>query len=76
MRLNSKVSTISLLSTIGFFGIFSTTISKNPVLPLFMKSMHAQTDVIGVIAAISPLAGIIFSFPVGLLADKIGKKSC
>jgi len=41
-----------------------------------MKSMHAQTDVIGVIAAISPLAGIIFSFPVGLLADKIGKKSC
>lgn len=72
--MNSKVSTITLLSTIGFFGIFSTTISKNPVLPLFMKSMHAQADVIGVIAAISPLAGIIFSFPVGLLADKIGKK--
>jgi MFS family permease len=74
MRKNTKVSTISLLSTIGFFGIFSTTISKNPVLPLFMKSMHAQADVIGIIAAISPLAGIIFSFPVGLLADKIGKK--
>ena len=30
-----KATTISLLSAIGFFGIFSTTISKNPVLPAF-----------------------------------------
>lgn len=74
MRLNSRASTISLLSAIGFFGIFSTTISKNPVLPLFMKSMNTQPDVIGLVAAISPMAGILFSFPVGLLADRIGKK--
>ena len=74
MKTTAKSTVISLLSTIGFFGIFSTTISKNPVLPLFMKSMDAGTDVIGLIAAISPLAGILFSFPVGLLADKLGKK--
>lgn len=74
MKANTKATAISLLSTIGFFGIFSTTISKNPVLPLFMKSMNAGTDVIGLIAAISPLAGILFSFPVGLLADRLGKK--
>ena len=74
MKAKAKSTIISLLSTIGFFGIFSTTISKNPVLPLFMKSMSAGTDVIGLIAAISPLAGILFSFPVGLLADKLGKK--
>ncbi|MCX7027114.1 MAG: MFS transporter [Spirochaetes bacterium] len=74
MKSKTKATVISLLSTIGFFGIFSTTISKNPVLPLFMKSMQAGTDVIGTIAAISPLAGIVFSFPVGLLADRLGKK--
>jgi MFS family permease len=36
--------------------------------------MRAGTEVIGTIAAISPLAGIVFSFPVGLLADRLGKK--
>jgi DHA1 family multidrug resistance protein-like MFS transporter len=70
----AKSTVLSLLSAIGFFGILSTTISKNPVLPLFLKSMSAGTDVIGLIAAISPLAGILFSFPVGLLADRLGKK--
>jgi MFS family permease len=65
---------IGLLSAIGFFGIFSTTVSKSPVLPLFVASMGGGPEVIGLISAISPLAGIIFSFPVGLLADRIGKK--
>lgn len=74
MKAHTKASVISLLSAIGFFGIFSTTISKNPVLPLFLTSMNAGPDVIGIIAAISPLAGILFSFPVGLLADRLGKK--
>ncbi len=70
----TKATVISLLSMIGFCGIFSTTISKNPVLPLFLESMGAGTDVIGAISAISPLAGILFSFPVGLLADRLGRK--
>jgi MFS family permease len=74
MKTKTKGTVISLLSTLGFFGIFSTTISKNPVLPLFIKSMHAGTEVIGTIAAISPLAGILFSFPIGLIADRLGKK--
>jgi MFS family permease len=74
MTEKSKSTTLALLSAIGFFGIFSTTISKNPVLPLFLKAMSAGTGVIGLIAAISPLAGILFSFPVGLLADRLGKK--
>ncbi|MFA6506520.1 MAG: MFS transporter [Treponemataceae bacterium] len=74
MKEKTQATVISLLSMIGFFGIFSTTISKNPVLPLFLKSMEAGTDVIGLISAISPLAGIVFSFPVGLLADRLGKK--
>ncbi len=65
---------IYLLCLIGFFGIFSTTISKNPVLPLFAKSLGADTSLLGILSALSPLAGILFSFPVGFLADKLGKK--
>jgi len=61
-------------SLVGFFAIFSTTISKNPVLPLFSQALGAGDAVIGMIAAVSPLAGILFSFPVGVLSDHIGRK--
>lgn len=61
-------------SLIGFFAIFSTTISKNPVLPLFSQALGAGDAIIGLIAAVSPLAGILFSFPVGVLSDHIGRK--
>lgn len=67
-------SGIAAVSFIGFLGIFSTTMSKNPVLPLFVKSLSGNDTVIGLIAAISPVAGILFSFPVGMLADRWGKK--
>lgn len=50
------------LFLIGFFAIFSTTISKNPVLPLFSQALGAGDAVIGLIAAVSPLAGILLSF--------------
>jgi MFS family permease len=65
---------IGALSFAGFFGIFSTTMSKSPVLPLFVKSLNGSETVIGLIAAISPFAGVLFSFPVGMLADRWGKK--
>jgi MFS family permease len=63
------------VSLIGFFGIFTTTISKNPVLPYLVKSLGAGDQVLGLISAVSPFAGIVFSFPVGVLADRIGKKT-
>ncbi|MFA5331235.1 MAG: MFS transporter [Methanoregula sp.] len=62
------------LSLLGFFAIFSTTIAKNPVLPLFSHAMGADDALIGIIAAFSPLAGILFSFPVGVISDHIGRK--
>ena len=65
---------IYYLSLIGFFAIFSTTISKNPVLPLFAQAIGASNTVIGIIAAVSPLAGILFSFPVGVISDHLGRK--
>jgi len=69
-----RSSLITALSAIGFFAIFSTTISKNPVLPLFSQALGAGDVTIGLIAAVSPAAGILFSFPVGVLADRIGPK--
>jgi len=73
-RRDPGASGIIALLFIGFFAIFSTTMSKSPVLPLFVKSLSGTETVIGLIAAVSPLAGIFFSFPVGLLADRLGKK--
>lgn len=67
-------SLITYLSIVGFFAIFSTTISKNPVLPLFSSALGADEAMIGLIAAVSPAAGILFSFPVGVMADRIGPK--
>jgi MFS family permease len=65
---------IFYLSLIGFFAIFSTTISKNPVLPLFVQALGAGDTVLGLIAAVSPLAGILFSFPVGVISDHLGRR--
>lgn len=67
-------SLITYLSIIGFFAIFSTTISKNPVLPLFSSALGADKAMIGLIAFVSPAAGILFSFPVGVMADRIGPR--
>jgi len=65
---------IYYLSIIGFFAIFSTTVSKNPVLSLYVHALGGNDFIIGLIAAFSPLAGILFSFPVGSMSDKIGRK--
>jgi len=69
-----KKNLIFYLSLIGFFGIFTTTMAKNPVLPLFIKGMGGTPDIIGIISAISPLAGILFSFPIGVMSDRIGRR--
>jgi len=62
------------LFLLGFFAIFSTTISKNPVLPLFSQALGAGDAVIGLIAAVSPFAGILFSFPIGVISDHLGRR--
>ncbi len=69
-----KKNLIFYLSLIGFFGIFTTTMAKNPVLPLFVKGMGGSPEIIGIISAVSPVAGILFSFPIGFMSDKIGRR--
>jgi MFS family permease len=67
-------SPFSLLCTIGFFAIFSSTISKSPVLPLFAKDLGGNESIIGLIAAASTIVGILVSLPAGLLSDIFGRK--
>jgi MFS family permease len=74
MKKGESSKIIYYLSLIGFFAIFSTTISKSPVLPLYVKALGGTDFILGLISAFSPLAGILFSFPMGLLSDKIGRK--
>ncbi|MDD5676353.1 MAG: MFS transporter [Chitinivibrionales bacterium] len=72
-RLRS-VSPFVLLCTIGLCAIFSSTISKSPVLPLFAHDLGARDALIGFIAAASTVVGILLSIPAGALSDIFGRK--
>lgn len=61
-----------LLCATGLVAIFSSTISKSPVLPLFVQHLGAGPADVGVVAAISAFAGVLCSIPAGLLADRFG----
>jgi MFS family permease len=74
MSIPADKKVLHYLILLGFFAIFSTTISKNPVLPLFANALGAGDAMLGLISAISPFAGILFSFPVGALSDRLGRK--
>jgi MFS family permease len=62
------------LCVTGFFAIFSSTISKSPVLPLFAAHLGADPSEVGMVAAVSALSGVLFSIPAGLMADRFGRR--
>jgi DHA1 family multidrug resistance protein-like MFS transporter len=63
-----------LLCTVGGLAIFSTTMSKNPALPLFIRSLGVPEGTVGLIAAASTVVGIVVSLPAGMLSDWYGRK--
>lgn len=69
-----RFSPFILLCTTGLFAIFSSTISKSPVLPLFTTHLGAGPSVVGMVAAVSAFTGIVASIPAGILSDRLGKK--
>jgi len=69
-----KFSPFLFLCATGLLAIFSSTISKSPVLPLFAAHLGAGPSGVGLVAAISAFAGVVFSVPAGILADRFGKK--
>jgi len=68
------LSPFLLLCTLGGLAIFSTTMAKNPVLPLFIRSLGVPTGTVGLVAAASTVVGIVVSLPAGILSDVYGRK--
>ncbi len=73
-KFQMKFSPFILLCTTGLFAIFSSTISKSPVLPLFASHLGADPSGVGIVASVSALTGIISSIPSGILSDRWGRK--
>ncbi len=69
-----KISPFILLCTTGLFAIFSSTISKSPVLPLFASHLGADPSGIGFVASVSAFTGILASIPAGILSDRLGRR--
>lgn len=70
----SHPSFFILIALIGGLAIFSSTLSKTPVLPLFALALHATPSEIGWIVMASTLPGILISFPAGALSDFLGRR--
>jgi len=69
-----KLSPFILLCIMGGLAIFSSTMSKNPVLPLFIRALDVPMATVGFIAAASTVVGIVVSLPAGVLSDIIGRR--
>ena len=72
--MKTKLSPFVLLCIMGGLAIFSSTMAKNPALPLFIRSLGAPLSTVGYIAAASTIVGIVVSFPAGILSDIIGRR--
>ena len=69
-----KVTPVLLLCIMGGLAIFSSTMSKNPTLPLFATSLGVSKLTLGFIASASTVVGIVVSIPAGVLSDIIGRR--
>jgi MFS transporter, DHA1 family, multidrug resistance protein len=69
-----KISPFIVLCVMGGLAIFSSTMAKNPALPLFIRSMGVPVSTLGFIAAASTVVGIVVSLPAGILSDLIGRR--
>ena len=73
-KIPTGMRTILMIGCCGALAIFSSTISKSPILPLFAKTLGATGAQIGWIASASTLPGILVSYLAGDLADRFGYK--
>jgi len=68
-----RLSPFLWLCLMGGLAIFSSTMSKNPALPLFIRSLGVEERTLGFIAAASTVTGIVVSLPAGLISDRWGR---
>ncbi len=71
---HARPSFFVLIALIGGLAIFSSTLSKTPVLPLFALSPNATPAEIGWIVMASTIPGVLISYPAGALSDHLGKR--
>ena len=69
----SAAPLLVLIGTIAALAIFTSTMSKNPALPLLAQSIGADAAQVGLISAISPIPGILISSFAGAYSDKHGR---
>ena len=72
-----KITSFFIISFIGFFALFSSTMSKSPILPLFALSLitpEVENQIFGYVIAASTVPGIIVSMIAGRLSDMYGRK--
>jgi len=72
-----KISSFFIISFIGFFALFSSTMSKSPILPLFANSLITsdfEMQFFGYIIAASTVPGIIVSLIAGRLSDMYNRR--
>ena len=68
------VMDMPLLCGLGAVAIFSSTMSKSPILPFFARSLGATPEQMGFIAAASTIPGILVSAPAGMIVDRKGPR--
>ncbi len=74
---NLKMISFFIISFIGFFALFSSTMSKSPILPLFAESLitsEFEMQFIGYVIAASTVPGILVSMIAGRLSDMYGRR--
>ena len=69
-----KLSPFWILCLTGGVAIFSSTMAKNPALPLYVRSLGISDTALGFIAASSTIVGILASLPAGAISDAIGRR--
>ena len=74
MKISNGMRMILMMGCCGALAIFSSTMSKSPILPLFAESLGATGAQIGWIASASTIPGILVSYIAGDLADRFGYK--
>jgi MFS family permease len=63
-----------VLGAVAAFAILSSTMSKNPALPLLAEHIGANSEQVGLVAAISPIPGILVSSFAGAYSDRKGRQ--
>jgi MFS family permease len=62
------------LCIVGFFAILSSTMSKSPVLNPFARALGTPDSLMGFVASVSTIPGILASLPAASLSDRFGRR--